>query len=115
MAEECRKSLANAVFGRAPRDLADPHTSTQDRAAGYEYLLGISWTKDLVRRASAQKMSATIQRGLANPATHPYAKRLRVRLRSVGNPVAGEMSRRASNLGTSIEKEGLTAEASRQG
>ena len=113
--KECRQLLATNVIYEASRMLRGPCTSAQELADASKCSLGISWTKDIARQASARKMSAMIRRGFSNPVASEFTKQLRLHLRDVWRSFAGETAHQSTAWQASIDANGLAQEATTQG
>ena len=92
MNEDCRRSFLDVVLRRAPETLPALRASADETAYLFKWLLGIGWTRQFVRCASAHTMSQMIKRVLANQSTRPHAKQLRLGLHAAWFPVDGVFS-----------------------
>ena len=114
MHESCRKLLAGLVAKRAADALSDYHTSANGKVDASMCSSGIGWAEQMVRYASAHRVSLMIRRKLANPSAKPYAKRPRTDLHAVWFPVDGVPVAGGSQWWASLKKAGLTQETSRE-
>ena len=95
--------------------LARPDASSEDKKKAYEQLLGIRWSKPLIKEVSPHMLSGLVRRGLYNPAATQMATILRNGLSEIWRSIGGEVDADSGSWWSFIEKRGLTNEASRQG
>ena len=115
MDAECEKRLVRQITKQVSNVLARPDASSEDKKKAYEQLLGIRWSKPLIKEVSPHMLSGLVRRGLYNPATTQMATTLRNGLSEIWRSIGGEVDADSGSWWSFIEKHGLTNEASRQG
>ena len=91
MDAECEKRLVRQITKQVSNVLARPDASSEDKKKAYEQLLGIRWSKPLIKEVSPHMLSGLVRRGLYNPATTQMATTLRNGLSEIWRSIRGEV------------------------
>ena len=91
MDAECDKRLVLQITKQVSNMLARPDASNDDKKRAYEQLLGIRWSKPLIKEVSPHMLSGLVRRGLYNPATTQMARILRNGLSEIWRSIGGEV------------------------
>ena len=62
----CEKRLVSQITKQVSAVLARPNASNDDKKKAYEQLLGIRWSKPLIKEVSPHMLSGLVRRGLYN-------------------------------------------------
>ena len=104
----CEKRLVLQITKQVSNVLARPDASNEDKKRAYEQLLGIRWSKPLIKEVSPHMLSGLVRRGLYNPATTQMATILRNGLSEIWRSIGGEVDADSGSWWSFIEKHGLT-------
>ena len=115
MDEDCAKKLAIKVVKEASAMLANPGASQEQKELAFSLVLGIRWTKDLMKTVSAHVINGLVRRGLANPATKELARKLRAGVFEIWGAIGEQLDAESSSWWTFLEERGILDTASRQG
>ena len=88
----CEQRWVSTMVDKASIAFADPYALSEKHTGASDCILGASWTKILIRRASAHEMSGVMRRGLHDPAPTQLAKQVRRAPCEVRNAVGGELN-----------------------
>ena len=110
----CEKRLVAQITKQVSAALARPDASNDDEKKACEQLLGIRWSKPLIKAVSPHVLSGLVRRGLYNPATTQMATTLRSGLSEIWKSIGGEVDADSGSWWSFIGKYGLKNEASRQ-
>ena len=115
MDENCAKKLAIKVVKEASTMLANPGASQEQKELAFSLVLGIRWTKDLMKTVSAHVINGLVRRELANPATKELARKLRAGVYEIWGAIGEQLDADSSSWWTFLEERGILDTASRQG
>ena len=115
MDQDCAKKLAIKVVKEASAMLANPGASQEQKELAFSLVLGIRWTKDLMKTVSAHVINGLVRRGLANPATKELARKLRAGVFEIWGAIGEQLDAESSSWWTFLEERGILDTASRQG
>ena len=115
MDENCAEKLAIQVVKEASTMLANPGASQEQKELAFSLVLGIRWTKDLMKTVSVHVINGLVRRGLANPATKELARKLRAGVYEIWGAIGEQLDAESSSWWTFLEERGILDTASRQG
>ena len=115
MDEACARQLATKLMKEASAVLANPDASNEQKKLAFGYLLGIRWTKDMIRSVSSHAICGLVRRGLANPATKELAQQLREGVHEAWGALGDQLDADSSRWWSFLEEKGIMNTASRQG
>ena len=115
MDEACARQLAARLMKETSTVLANPDASDEQKKLAFSYMLGIRWTKDMIRSVSTHAMCGLVRRGLANPATRVFAQQLREGVHEAWGAIGDQLDADSSKWWTFLEEKGIMNTASRQG
>ena len=115
MDENCAKKLAIKVVKEASAMLANPGASQEQKELAFSLVLGIRWTKDLMKTVSVHVINGLVRRGLANPVTKELARKLRAGAFEIWGAIGEQLDAESSSWWTFLEERGILDTASRQG
>ena len=115
MDEGCEKRLVSLRTRNASAVMARRTASNMEKKEAYEQLLGIRWSKPLMKEVSPHVLSGLIRRGLSGPATSQMATVLRKGLCQIWTSIGGDVDVDSGSWRSFVEKHGREDELSKQG